>query len=452
MAWITTYYSHEEGKNWIEKFWKEYSKDLYDSLRSDSNPKDRAIRETAQRLIDGREDSTEKLRRLYEFCQREIVNVYDFEAGYTSDERETMLKKIEDAADVLKYGYGDAYHIDMLFASLAGAAGFDPKYVRISNSKHNKFSKNMVYKWSLQDDAIALQPIEGEPWKFYHPGNRFLPFETLAYQNQQAVALLSNRSDAEFLTTGITRPSENRFLRQGDFELDTLGMLFGKVVFTYSGQYGYIFRDVYEDKSERERIEYLEEEFEDQYGDFTIENLEIENLSDTSKPLVLRFNLKIEGYADRTSTRLFYEPAVFLKGSGRSFAEKEREFDIHYNFLHEVQDKITILPPDGYKLEQSSAPISIIDETSLKHAIQIRVSRKTGKVYYDRDFMVGVPRFPLSSYQSLRDIFGKIYDQDHHLLTLRKVSVEESESPELNGGKEESSEELSPSTTSADSR
>ena len=66
-------------------------------------------------------------------------------------------------------------YIDLLFASLARAAGFDVKIVLSGNRSDNFFNPDKYpFPNFIHPAAIAVN-INNE-WKYYNPGTPYLPF------------------------------------------------------------------------------------------------------------------------------------------------------------------------------------------------------------------------------------------------------------------------------------
>src|SRR5215204_4959064 len=80
------------------------------------------IEQKARELVVNVSNDDDKLRRIYDFAQKQIRNI-SFDKSLTDEQRAAIKNK--KASDTLKRGMGDASDIDFLFASLAKAAGFD---------------------------------------------------------------------------------------------------------------------------------------------------------------------------------------------------------------------------------------------------------------------------------------------------------------------------------------
>ena len=93
------------------------------------------IEQKAAQLSANASTPEEKLKRFYEFAQKQIKNL-SYDSAYSEEQIEKL--KIKDADDVLKNGMGSSRDVDFIFASLAKAAGFSTALV-FSGDRSEKF-------------------------------------------------------------------------------------------------------------------------------------------------------------------------------------------------------------------------------------------------------------------------------------------------------------------------
>src|SRR4030095_9525032 len=137
--WMLVYYS-EDRKLTPEKFWKELGKENYERYKSRMKVSDE-VKEAAKTAIGDATAPDQKIERLFEFCRSKIKNINDDASGLTS-EALTNLKENKVPTDTLKRGMGTGLDIDMLFAALATAAGFDARVVNLADRSDVFFDKS----------------------------------------------------------------------------------------------------------------------------------------------------------------------------------------------------------------------------------------------------------------------------------------------------------------------
>ena len=185
--WMLIFYTKESDTKG-EKFWQEYGKQTYEDFKSRMKVSDE-VKTVSATTIAGATTPEEKLEKLFEFCRSKIKNTNDDASGLTADDRE-KLKENKSPADTLKRGMGTGTDIDMLFASLAIAAGFDARVVRLSDRSDTFFDKTFADDYFIQTYDIAVKV--GEQWRFYDPASTYVPLGMLRWQEEAQEALLSD--------------------------------------------------------------------------------------------------------------------------------------------------------------------------------------------------------------------------------------------------------------------
>src|ERR1051326_5535137 len=122
--WMLVYYASSDKPD-PAKYWNDLGKGYYDRTKSLIKPNDEVKKMAASLIADAKTDE-EKLLKLFEFCRDKIKNTTDDAAVITAEERE-KAKDNKNPSDTLKHGIGNAVDIDLLFAALANAAGFDAR-------------------------------------------------------------------------------------------------------------------------------------------------------------------------------------------------------------------------------------------------------------------------------------------------------------------------------------
>ena len=86
---------------------------------------------------------------MFEFCRSKIKNINDDASGMTREER-LKFKENKSPADTLKRGMGTGTDIDMLFAAMAIASGFDARVANLSDRSDTFFDKSFPDDYFLQ--------------------------------------------------------------------------------------------------------------------------------------------------------------------------------------------------------------------------------------------------------------------------------------------------------------
>ena len=116
---------------------------------------DNEIRSKSAEIVAGATTPEEKLEKIFAFCRANIKNISDKSSGYTREEIR-KLKENKKSADTLQRGVGPAIDVDLLFAALANAAGFDAHLALAPDRGKRFFDRNVVVPGALRPANVAL--------------------------------------------------------------------------------------------------------------------------------------------------------------------------------------------------------------------------------------------------------------------------------------------------------
>ena len=119
-SWILIYYTRLMNLS-ADWYWRAIGQSVHEVLKPYTKVDDN-IRKAAIEIVGDATTPEQKLERLLQYCRLKIKNVSDDAAGLSEDEME-KVKTNKSPSDTLKRGIGTYFDIDMLFASLATAAG-----------------------------------------------------------------------------------------------------------------------------------------------------------------------------------------------------------------------------------------------------------------------------------------------------------------------------------------
>src|ERR1051326_8097780 len=87
---------------------------------------DKEIKEKVAEITAGVSSAEDQIDKIFEFCRNNIKNTSDESLGLTEDDIE-KLKENKKPSDTLKRGVGPGFDINLLFAALVNAAGFEAR-------------------------------------------------------------------------------------------------------------------------------------------------------------------------------------------------------------------------------------------------------------------------------------------------------------------------------------
>jgi hypothetical protein len=374
------------------------------------------VRKVTAELVAGISDETEQLRRIYEFVQNEITNTEIDLYAYTPEEKDGF-KRNYNAKQVLRAGYGTPTEILVLFASMAEAAGFEVRFARCANRGMVLFSRTYTHPFMVPGLLAAVKTSSG--WQFHNPGNRYLPFGELPWQQTAVQVLVAAKDEALFLTTPSDHLGASRIDRRADMVLAEDGAIEGAVTIKLTGSEALRDRHEFDGMTQQELTDKLLEEIRKSYPRADISNVRMKNLLDLDKPLTLSYHLVIPEYADATPNRLFLNAAIFSRSKKPPFAPETRELDIYFGYPMDSVETVCIRLPEGFKLEDPSMPQSLGNAGFAEHRLQIGMM-PDGRLGFRRRLFIATPILPAEHYPVVRNFFLQLQHADQHLMALHK--------------------------------
>ena len=331
------------------------------------------------------------------------------------------MKENKKPADTLKRGVGSWMDIDLLFAALARAAGFDARVALLPDRSKRLFDRNVVLPGALRPSTIAVST--GEIWKFFDPGFHYVTPGMLRWQEEAVDALITDESSPFWIKTPLSPPVKSKETRVATLRLDEDGTLEGDVSIESTGHFAVEGKEQNDDDSANQREETLKDGVKSRLSTAEVTNIVIENVTDSAKPLVYKYHVRVPGYAQRTGKRLFLQPAFFEKGIGPLFTTSTRKYPIYFHYPWSEEDKVVITLPKGYLLDNLDVPRPITFGAGTRYDVKIQMTKDDSTLTYSRTFFFagdGRIYFPVQSYGGLKQFFDEMNKADNHTITLKQ--------------------------------
>jgi len=259
----------------------------------------------------------------------------------------------------------------------------------------------------------------GDGWRFYDPARCRIATGTLYWQNEGNMALIVSPKSVEWVALPVTPAIQSVQKRTARLRLDEEGTLTGAVTINYSGQSENQARyDFYKKEAPRTN-RLVRQRARSRIPASEVTHVQVSNADDLSKPMQLTYTIKIPGYAEKAGNRLFIQPAFFEKGAKSMFTAETRVNNIFFKTSVATVDDVTIKIPDGYQLEEASAPSSP-GETNWGHfKVMLAFRKSTNEIIYKREFAFNPRVVPAEHYKAVKTVHDSVHAQDAHMLTLR---------------------------------
>ncbi|HEX8735335.1 MAG TPA: transglutaminase-like domain-containing protein, partial [Pyrinomonadaceae bacterium] len=419
-SWLLLYY-WSDLKDTEDNFWSKVGGviasvfEIKDTLKPGKD-----LKNAATEIAAGATTPDEQLAKLYEFCRKRVKNI-TYDTTLTDDQKEE-IKPSKSASETYKKLQGTEADINELFASLATSLGFEARLAFSGDRSQKFFNPSQAHLSFIHFSSVAVK-VNGT-WRYYDPGDAFVPNGMLAWNEENTSALLLGYKD--YVTTEIPLSGTDKTVAKRTARLKLLedGTLEGNVKIEQTGQIAYNVRTDYYKKSAGEREEMLKNEVKKRISTADISEVSIENLMDAEKPLVFQYKIRVPNYAQKTGKRMFFQPGFFEYGTNPVFSTATRKYSIFFRYPWSEQDNIEIEYPKTFDLDNPEAPGELADPQKIGLLnITLKADRSQGVLFYDRKFHFGGNGkilFPAGVYEPLKGLFDAFHKADTQTITLRQ--------------------------------
>ena len=382
---------------------------------------DKEIKQKVAEITAGVDSAEDQINKIFDFCRNNIKNTSDKSLGFTEDDLE-KLKENKKPSDTLKRGVGPGIDINLLFAAMVNAAGFEARVALLPDRGERLFNRDEYIPGALHPSNIAVR--FGTTWKFFDPGLQYISPGMLRWQEEGVDALIVDEHSV-WMTTPVTDAQKSKEKRTAQLHLDENGTLEGDVTVEYSGHLAVERKALNDDDSPVQREENLKEMVKNRLSSAELTNIVIENATDPVKPFIYKYHVRVPEYAQKTGKRLFFQPGFFTKGISTLFSAGTRRYPIYFHYPWSEEDKITIELPKGYVLDNADRPAPINAGATSQHEIKMGVTNDQTRLVYNRSFFFGTPGlllFAADKYDVLKQLFDEVSKADNHMITLKQAS------------------------------
>ncbi len=421
-SWLLLYYTQDAKNSSASDFWSRAGGyivrtwDIKDTLKPGKD-----LKSAAATIAAGATAPEDQMAKLYEFCKTKINNI-SYDTQLTEEQKEEM-KPNKSSSDTYKKLQGRSTDINELFASLATSLGYETRLAFGGDRSEKFFDPSQAHESFVHFSSVAVK-INGR-WRYYSPGDKFVPLGMLAWNEESTSVLLLGYKDYITTETPYSSPEQSLAKRTGKFTLSEDGTLSGTVNIEYYGHLANEHKlDNYKD-SPNEQEETLKEAIKQTLSTAEVSSISIENISDPEKPFVYRYKVVVPNYAQKTGKRMFLQPGFFESGSSPMFSTATRKYSIFFHHPWSEVDDVQITLPKGFELDNADAPGEIADPSRIGALkIMIGIEKAKNLITYRRKFSFGSSGFTLftaDNYKPIKALFDAFNKADTHILTIKQV-------------------------------
>jgi hypothetical protein len=415
--WMLVYYDAPGGK--AEKFWRDYAKELFDWYKASLAPGAEVQARTREVLGDAT-DPAQKLGRLYDYCRREIRRTAEYDVPLHEEQHEIEKKEHQSDARTLERKTGSNLDINVLFGSMAAAAGFQARVAAVADREDDFLDEGFLNDHSLTDHLIAVR--DGERWRFFDPGSARVPPGMLSWKNEGLKLLVGDPTTSGFIESPLSPPDKSAQRRTGRFLVAEDGMLEGDVQIEQTGHVAADTRDEYEELGDAQRLERLQSDVTQAMPGAEVSKLRIENVTDLDKPLLLAYHVRIAAYAQRAGKRLIFQPALFERSAPALFAATERRHPVYFHYPWSEEDTLRFEMPPGYELDNPQTPAPVSGGAAADYRVKLKLARNPYTLIFERTFSLGGDGalfYGKEAYPVLKQLFDLIGQGDRFQVAVK---------------------------------
>jgi hypothetical protein len=362
-------------------------------------------------------DSAEaKLRKIYARVQQ--IRNLNLEDSKTSKEvKVENVKKVANAEDVLKDGYGNAREINFLFVGLVRAAGFEASEVYVAPRNVEIFYAQREDEGQLKTDLVWVRADSKE--YFLDPGARYFPFGLLPWSETLTSGIRISKNGGEVVRTPGIETTDATLVRHADLEIDPAGNITGKLQVDFTGEEGALLRTQKRKEDETGRKKDLEEEIMRWLpADASFELSNLANWDDTSRPLRVEGTIKLPSIGSAAGRRMLLPADLFPALHARVFVPEKRINAVYFEYAYEEVDDVKFHAPAGYKVETVPQPQTVNAGAA---AYDLLATRDSETVEVKRHLVMNGVAFPKEAYPAIRQFFSIVKSNDNAQIVFQNA-------------------------------
>lgn len=398
----------------------------YEHLSRIQRVPEEAVSEKARSLALGAAGSFARIRALTDFVQKDIryVSIQIGIGGFQP----------HSAQSILANHYGDCKDKATLLAAMLKALDIESYYLIVNTDRGAVTLESPVSLYSFNHAILAIRlpddvPDEGLDGLIrnpklgrllvFDPTSPITPLGRLPYYLQDNTALLVFAGGGELTRLPRPGPESNLLERKGRFTLSSDGTLSGEVEETRRGALADPFRYAMQTLTDAERLKLGEKLLAGSFAAFSLTNIEIRNLADSSRDLLIRYRFSVPYYAKVAGGRLIVRPRVVgsktVNLAKRDKSARRYAIDLETTTLE--RDEFTIELPEGCAVEELPK-LTELDTGFATYRSSTEGSGRT--LIYRREYRLADPVLPAGRFdEALRFFLAVGADENQSALVKR---------------------------------
>jgi len=408
--------------------WSEMGKweDNLERGRRDPSP---AIQQKVKELTAGKRTTSEKMRALADFVQRDI--------RYVAIELGIGGFQPHPAAEIFDHHYGDCKDKATLMSTMLKEIGVESYYLSINTTRGavNPQTPPQMYWFNheilgvrLMDEmkdagfvAVYQHPKFGKILIF-DPTDEMTPFGQLRGDLQANYGLLVTPDGGDLIELPQLSVLASGVHRAGKFQLAANGGLTGEITEVYMGDSAtrqrYFFRSAQKDA---DRVKYLESLLAGSLSTYQITKATVANVNEWHQPLEYQYSIQAPNYAKTAGGLLLVRPRVLGHASSDLLEKKEpRKYPVEFEGPEKSVITYYIALPTAYEVDELPPPVDVDYPFGSYHA---KTVSEGNVLKYTRTFEIKQVSVPVSQADDLKKFYRMIATDERNNAVLKPAGT-----------------------------
>jgi transglutaminase-like putative cysteine protease len=349
--------------------------------------------------------NADSIRALARFAQRDVRYVA-IEVGIGGYQPHA-------AGDVFRNRYGDCKDKATLLKTMLKEIGVESYYVLVHTTR-GVVDPELPALASFNHVVLAI-PAPGKEFTVEHaklgkllifdPTSTTTPFGLVPSYLQDSRGLLVTPQGGELIAIAPHPAEANQLRRKATLKLDDAGTLSGAIEEVRTGRIAAEMRYSLQPLSATERVRFVESMLSAHLNNHSASGIAIENLDDTDKDLVVRYQITAKDYARKVADMRLIRPRVLGQKSEAIVDVKERKYGYVTEGPSVQTDDVEIAVAPALKVDELPMPVSM-ETPAVQYSSQIEF--KDGVLRYKRKYALQTYFVPREGLADLNKAFSKI--------------------------------------------
>jgi hypothetical protein len=338
---LTGFNSSSSGYKILTPTYGELSKSVLDRKDfGNAIQNSRFLKKTTERLIANCDSDFAKLLEIHKHVSNKVL--WDGTNSYSASNTLSKIYRVE---------RGNSADVNLILISMLRHAGLDVNPVILS-TRNNGTLHPIIAMLRKFNYVVAHVTINGKSY-LVDATDPLLPFNMLPFYALNGQGRLISLSDSRWVD--LLNNEKNVSLYKADVEIDSNGILTGKVEGSFAGYDAYKLRKFVKMESLKGYNDYICANL----PNWEISNLELRNVENINEFLSESFNFKTKGGSQLTSNGLLINPFLFVRSQENPFSSEDRKFPIDYGCPQQVTYVLNLKIPEGFVVDELPASLSL---------------------------------------------------------------------------------------------